>query len=96
MGIASIPLGVFFFPVGILLGILAVIFGAVGMGRAKKGRATNRGVAIAGLITGLVGAAIGIVFLVVFVNIFTDCSAELGDTATSQQIQECATDKLTG
>lgn len=96
LGIASIPLGVFFFPVGILLGILAVIFGVVGMVRAKKGRATNRGVAIGGLVTGLVGAAIGVVFLVVFVNIFSDCSNQLGSNATSEQIQQCATDQLTG
>jgi hypothetical protein len=96
LGILSIPLGVFFFPVGILLGLLAIIFGAVGIGRAKKGRATNRGVAIAGLITGLIGAAIGIVFLVVFVNVFSDCTDELSGTPTSQELQECTTDRLTG
>ncbi len=95
LGIASIPLGVFFFPVGIVLGVLAIIFGAVGMTRAKRGRATNRGVALAGLITGVIGTALGIVFLVLTFNVISDCSDELGDTASSDQFEECVTDELT-
>jgi hypothetical protein len=40
---------------GIVLGILAVIFGIVGRGRANRGEATNRGSATAGIVTGVIG-----------------------------------------
>ena len=35
--------------------ILGIIFGAVGLSQVSQGFATNRGVAIAGLVTGLIG-----------------------------------------
>lgn len=95
LGILSIPLGFFIFPLGILLGVLAVIFGAVGMNRAKRGQATNRGQAIAGLVTGLIGAAIGLTFLIFAINVFRDCSDQVGANATSEEIQQCVTDQVT-
>lgn len=94
LGILSIPLGIFFFPVGILLALLAIIFAFVGMGRAKKGRATNRGLAIAGLITGLIGLVVGILIAVVYVNAYIDCSDRLGDNATVSEITDCTADEL--
>lgn len=62
MGTAALVVGVvavvlvvllLFFPLAFVLGILAVIFGAVGMRRAKRGEATNNGQALAGLICGI-------------------------------------------
>ena len=35
------------------LGVLAIVFGAVGWARANKGQATNKGQAIAGLVLGI-------------------------------------------
>jgi uncharacterized membrane protein HdeD (DUF308 family) len=35
------------------LGVLAIIFGAVGWSRANKGRATNKSIAITGLVLGI-------------------------------------------
>ena len=40
---------------GIVLGILAVVFGIVGRGRVKRGEADNRRSTNAGIITGVVG-----------------------------------------
>jgi len=40
---------------GVLLGVLAVIFGLLGRGRARRGEATNGGLALAGVITGVIG-----------------------------------------
>jgi uncharacterized membrane protein len=40
---------------GIVLGILAVVFGFVGRGRVKRGEADNRRSTTAGIITGIVG-----------------------------------------
>lgn len=43
---------------GIVLGILAVVFGIVGRGRASRGEATNRGSATAGIVTGVIGVVL--------------------------------------
>ncbi|MCQ0023465.1 DUF4190 domain-containing protein [Streptomyces somaliensis DSM 40738] len=44
--------------VGVVLGILAIIFGAIGRGKANRGEATNRGAAMAGLVTGIISAVL--------------------------------------
>ncbi|HCF59912.1 MAG TPA: hypothetical protein DFS52_18205 [Myxococcales bacterium] len=60
--------GVFFagccFPLTLLLGLLAVVFGVVALSRISSSRAQGKGLAIAGIITGIAGPAIGLlVFL---------------------------------
>ncbi|MFD0560287.1 DUF4190 domain-containing protein [Stackebrandtia endophytica] len=44
-------------------GILAVVFGSIGVQKANRGEATNRGVAMAGLICGIVGLALGLLMV---------------------------------
>jgi len=48
-------------------GILAVIFGAIGVQKAGRGEATNKGVAMAGLICGIVGLALGVLMLLMVI-----------------------------
>ncbi|MGW2696905.1 DUF4190 domain-containing protein [Streptomyces sp. NPDC001296] len=43
---------------GVVLGILAIIFGAVGRGKVKRGEATNQGAATAGLVCGIVATVV--------------------------------------
>ncbi|MEU7062982.1 DUF4190 domain-containing protein [Streptomyces sp. NPDC046161] len=43
----------------VMFGITAVVFGALGRGKARRGEADNGGVALAGLICGAVGIVIG-------------------------------------
>ncbi|WP_247197506.1 DUF4190 domain-containing protein [Streptomyces sp. GESEQ-35] len=72
MGTAGLVLGILaavvfcLWPVAIVLGILAVIFGALGRGKARRGEATNPGQALGGIICGAVGIvlAIGVFALV--------------------------------
>ncbi|MGH3670426.1 MAG: DUF4190 domain-containing protein, partial [Pseudonocardiaceae bacterium] len=45
---------------GIVLGLLALLFGAFGRARAGRGEATNGGMAIAGLVLGVLGLLLGI------------------------------------
>ncbi|MFJ1591529.1 DUF4190 domain-containing protein [Kitasatospora albolonga] len=69
LGIAAMVLGIIsvvgfcLYGVNIILGILALIFGLIGLGRAKRGEATNRGMAVAGIILGAVGMVVGAVIL---------------------------------
>ncbi|GAA3033230.1 hypothetical protein GCM10010519_69320 [Streptomyces lactacystinicus] len=69
LGIAALVLGI----VGVVLGLvvilfwlswlpalLAVVFGAIGLGYARKGTATNRGMALAGVILGVTGLLVSV------------------------------------
>jgi heme/copper-type cytochrome/quinol oxidase subunit 2 len=50
---------------GIVLGVLAIVFGFIGRGRVKRGEASNGGAATAGLALGAVGLAVAILFLAI-------------------------------
>ena len=56
------------FGFGVLLGIAAVVLGAIGMKRADRlpGR-LNRGQGLAGVITGVAGIVLGVIFVVIAV-----------------------------
>ena len=56
LGIIGLALAVVVF--GGLLGLVAVILGMVALGRVRRGEATNRGVAWAGIITGVLAIAL--------------------------------------
>lgn len=68
MGTASLVVGIVgvvlfcLWPVAIILGLLAVIFGAVGRAKAGRGEATNPGTALAGIICGVAGLVLAVVF----------------------------------
>ncbi len=95
LGIASI-VTFWSFVGGIVFGVLGIVFGILGRGRAKRGEATNGGLALAGLITGAVGLALTalyIVAIVLFLNSNTghrlqDCLNKAGnDQAKVSQCQ---------
>ncbi|MEV5642531.1 hypothetical protein AB0L67_20500 [Streptomyces flaveolus] len=74
MGTAGLVLGIVaaavfcLWPLAIVLGVLGVVFGALGRGKARSGEATNPGQALAGIICGAAGIVLGIGFgaLVIF------------------------------
>ncbi|MCF3962321.1 DUF4190 domain-containing protein [Streptomyces fuscigenes] len=79
MGTAALVLGIvsvvgfcLYGVVGIITGILAIVFGIKGRRKADNGEANNRGAATAGLIMGWIGAVIGLLvvaFIVVAIVI---------------------------
>jgi len=76
LGIAALVLGIVAIVAsvtvigGIVLGIIAVILGFIARSRAKKGQATNGGVALAGIITGALGVVLSIVLVVAGAALF--------------------------
>ncbi|WP_063741935.1 DUF4190 domain-containing protein [Streptomyces yerevanensis] len=66
LGIIS-AVGFCLWPVAIILGVLAVIFGAIGRGKARRGEATNAGQALAGIICGAVGIVLGVAMFVLVI-----------------------------
>ncbi|MBA2944830.1 DUF4190 domain-containing protein [Streptomyces himalayensis] len=70
MGIAALVLGILsvclfclYGVVSVVLGVLALIFGLQGRKLAKRGEATNSGMAVAGIVTGSVGIVLGMVIV---------------------------------
>jgi hypothetical protein len=66
-GTASLVLGivglVLFFGPGALFGLIGAALAVIGLRRARKGIASNRGVAIAGLITSMLAVVLSLIFL---------------------------------
>jgi hypothetical protein len=62
IGILAIPLAIVLIGGG--LGLLAVILGLMGRAKVKLGKATNPGVALAGVVCGLAGCALAMAILV--------------------------------
>ena len=81
MGVVALITGI----VGISL--VAIIFGILGLSAVKKGKATNKGMSIAGIILGGVWIVLGIVLAVValmaIANSTTIASAKVGDCYVS-------------
>lgn len=76
IGIAALVLGIlavlsFWLVIGGLLGLIAIALGIIGIVRAGKGVATNRGVAISGLVLGIVGLLATVAYVVFVANLFT-------------------------
>jgi hypothetical protein len=80
---------------GVLLGLLAIIFGIIGLRRANRGLALGRGRAIAGIILGLLGILVAAAVIAIGVSIFNsdevknlrDCLENAGSDQT--QVQQC-------
>jgi membrane-bound ClpP family serine protease len=66
LGVVALTLVVLllFSPLGAFLGLLAVLFGILGLIRANRGEADNRGQAVAGLVTGAIALLFGIFFTI--------------------------------
>lgn len=53
--------------VGVVCGVLAIIFGAIGRRRARDGVASNHGSATAGLATGIIAVIISLLFAAIVI-----------------------------
>jgi len=60
---------------GIIGGVVAVILGVIGRGRAKRGEANNGGVALAGVILGVISIIASLAFIPIYVGLFNDIGA---------------------
>ncbi|MEW2513488.1 DUF4190 domain-containing protein [Streptomyces sp. NPDC046870] len=73
LGTASLVLGIVatvgfvLWPIALAMGILAVILGGLGRGRANRGEATNPGVALAGVICGAAGIVLVLVLFALLI-----------------------------
>lgn len=61
---------------GIVLGLLAVVLGLIASGRAKRGQAAGRGMAIAGYVTGAIGVLLAVGLVVLGVSLLNSPSGK--------------------
>jgi len=81
---------------GVVLGVVAIILGVLGYSRAKRGEATNGGVAVAGIVLGLVSIIEAIVVIALMVwgfsevggTDYVDCVSRAGNDP--EAVQQCA------
>jgi len=71
------------FFIALPLGILGLVFGWVGMRRASRGEATNRGMAISGLILGVIGTGLAIWGITIVVGATNQLQDDLNNLNTS-------------
>lgn len=92
LGTAALVLGIigtvtgfvpFLFWLGGILGLLALILGLSGRGRAKRAEATNKGAATAGAVLGLIAMIVSVAIGVVTVNAVDDAVDEINKTVDS-------------
>ena len=68
MGTAALVMGILqFLCLGTLGSILAIVFGKIGMNKADRGEATNRGTAKAGFILGIIGIILSVIGAIIAV-----------------------------
>jgi hypothetical protein len=64
--------------VSVVLGVLAIIFGALGVRRANGESGNGKGLAITGIVTGIVAVVISVLFLAVIYAAVTSVSTTIG------------------
>lgn len=100
MAVAALVLGILTFVcLGPIAGILAIIFGFLGMKKAKEMGGTGKGMALAGLILGAVGTVLSVIVFIVFVVAAGTATVAIRDAtsvadpgAYSYKIIECRKD----
>ncbi len=102
LGVAALVLGILAVVTsitvvgGIVLGLIAVVLGAVGRGRVRRREADNGGMALTGIILGVVGILISAGIIALGVSIFNSDSGQkyqdcLDGAGTDQAaVQSCA------
>jgi hypothetical protein len=98
LGVVGLVLVVLFLfaPLGAFLGLLAVLFGILGIVRVNQGVADNRGQAVAGLVTGAIALLVGVfltvsigTFFSTHVNDFNDFGRCMDDANTPAERDAC-------
>lgn len=102
MAIAALVLGIVSFVcLGPIAGVLAVVFGFLGLKKANEIAGRGKGMAIAGLVLGIIGTVVWIIILVVFVfaadkasNSIDDWGGKADSSDYRLTVEKCETDSL--
>lgn len=86
MAVAALVLGILTFVcLGPIAGVLAIIFGIIGLGKAKELGGNGRGMSIAGIALGVVGSVVSVIVLIILIfaagETADDIANDIGGTA---------------
>jgi hypothetical protein len=86
LGIAALVLGILglltsWLVIGAVPGLIAIVLGAIGLGRVKRGEANNRGMAITGIVLGVLSLIVAAVVIAV--------GASFINSETGRNLTEC-------
>lgn len=93
LGLVSIP-AAFTVYLGALCGVLGIVFGVLGLSRARQRQGRGRGAALAGLAAAVIGLVLSAVLFGYAAKRLQECRNELGPNATLSQLQRCVQDKF--
>jgi CubicO group peptidase (beta-lactamase class C family) len=94
IGIAAMVVGIvslflWWIPLlGLVVAIVAVVLGILGIRKASKGEATNKGMAIAGLVTGILGLIASLFVTIFFFTAANNFGSLFECAANAQTIEE--------
>ncbi|MGH9072356.1 MAG: hypothetical protein ACRDX8_14620 [Acidimicrobiales bacterium] len=93
-------------PVGLLLALLAVVFGVIGRARGRRGQASNRGQVLAGLLCGGIALAVSAAFVITeavyvanhpaLIHNLSDCAAKARASKASSACLQRITKAIQG
>ena len=66
VGIVGVVLAILFWPLGIIVSIVALVLGLMAKGDVRRG-ATNRGMATAGVVLGIIGIVVAVLWVLLVV-----------------------------
>lgn len=75
------------------LAVAAIVLGFAGRGRVRRGVATNRRTATAGLVTGLVAATLSVIGFVTVINAVDDAATDLNEAFDDVETSEGSGDE---
>jgi hypothetical protein len=93
LGILAIPFGLLVYP-GVLLGVAAVLCGAIGLAVTRRQRALGRDRAGTGLVAGLVALTIALSLGWQGLRTARDCADRVGHRPSRAELETCIHDGL--
>lgn len=78
---------------GVIAGLLGLIFGIIGLRQVKRGVADRRGFALTGVVAGALGLVISVVLLVLSYRVYNDCKHKIGHAPSSKELTQCVKHK---
>lgn len=88
-GAASIPAVYLLGVVDVVLGLLGLVLGFLALRQVRRGLASRRGFAIAGMVTGAVGIVLVIVAVIASTHVYNDCKHKIGHAPSTAELKQC-------
>jgi hypothetical protein len=94
VGVLALLFGIFFFPLGFVLGLVGIGLGIAARKRVTRGQANNGGAALTGLVLSAIGLLIAIAFGLFVGYIFNEAKNCTEPGLSQAEQQQCLEEEL--